>query len=555
MGLETGEGIKNLDPANPLETDSVGEGNEHLHLVKKALIKDGVRFATLAEAVAFDKAVEGGKAELDERTTGNGGGAMWDYVDITSVTPNSYWIVAHNTLPLALQLRISNNLYDVAAFGSIQDNSTDNTAVVQATIDAIATLDEDLGGIISIPRFCNFNLKNLAFTKRQNLAFFVGDDISATPSSRLNTNELVTFAANANNGGIVNEERLTAPFHPGIIVDVRKDVSGHDTYLGAGQTMNNPARASYNIMDEQIDVFRTVYQSYTERTPFNGTALHAWIQRVTLTGITTSSFTITPVAGDRIIGVNSGAVGLVVSIDGTETVLSWREGVFEVGEKVVNNRGTVAAPANETSSTAVINQTRDTLTSNSLTVDVLNGYWGVGLPPEAAGSHFTVGGRTAVVKSRPGGQHSTETITDPSRAWVDSYENTTPDGLEVVLDTTKTINRRRLVLRRLGETNNIGAVGLTFASTSFSSTLLTSTTNYNVSGNPVRNSLGDYTIIFDSAAKRSDYTVAIANSNIADNTRYYIKTPTALRIRNYDSAGNLADLTGAVDLTLTCGDF
>ena len=71
-------------------------------------------FATLADAVASTKIVVGDSVNLKERTTGNGGGAMWDVVLASSVTPNTYNIVACTgvaSLTLVLRRDFGNTKY------------------------------------------------------------------------------------------------------------------------------------------------------------------------------------------------------------------------------------------------------------------------------------------------------------------------------------------------------------------------------------------------------------------------------------------------------------
>ena len=76
------------------------------------MIKDDLsqayEFKELNDAVTFTSAVVGKVANIKERTTGNGGGATWDYVLASSVTPNTDNIVQCTGTPtLALVLRAS----------------------------------------------------------------------------------------------------------------------------------------------------------------------------------------------------------------------------------------------------------------------------------------------------------------------------------------------------------------------------------------------------------------------------------------------------------------
>lgn len=441
--------------------------------------------------------------------------------------------------------------FNVYQFGGVDDDSTINTTPVQ---NALNYLTADKGGIVTVPRYCNFDLSLLTMPKRATLKYFAGDDVSDRAGNAAATNELMVLQANANSGGIVNEQRLVATFHPGHIVEVRKDLDIHDSFLGAGQTRLAPVRASYNILDEGYDRFRTVYQNHNERTAFSGVSQHAWLQRVTLAGITTASFSVAPVESDIVTGSTSGAIGLVQSIDGSELVVRWFSGTFEAGETVVNNRGTIASPTNEASSTTISTVTHSTLTGQSLTADFIRGYWGVGLPPEVCKSHWTVGGRSAVTKTRGGGQYEYETVSHPSRAWVDSYENATPAGFEVVYDTTAAAASRRLTLRKLGESGDRARGYGNALDVNFSNSALISTSAFNVA-TLSRTGTGIYEIVPTVDFVRADMTVALGNSSISDFSRVYSKATNKVIIRNYNSSWVLADLVGSVEVIVSGGDI
>ncbi|PHS02431.1 MAG: hypothetical protein COA78_21155 [Blastopirellula sp.] len=82
------------------------------------------------------KIFNGAALNLKERTTGNGGGAMWDVVLASTVTPNTFNIVQCVGIPtLALVLRIKNNIYDAIEFGAII--GVDSAPVFQAISNVI----------------------------------------------------------------------------------------------------------------------------------------------------------------------------------------------------------------------------------------------------------------------------------------------------------------------------------------------------------------------------------------------------------------------------------
>ena len=93
---------------------------------------------TLAVAVTSTLLRENDAVNLRERTTGNGGGAMWDVVLSTSVTENGYNIVQCTGVPtLSLVLRIEGAV-NVRQFGAKGDGVVDDTLAIQSTLDFVS---------------------------------------------------------------------------------------------------------------------------------------------------------------------------------------------------------------------------------------------------------------------------------------------------------------------------------------------------------------------------------------------------------------------------------
>jgi len=89
---------------------------------------------TLALAVSEETLQDGDSLNLKERTTGNGGGAMWDVVLSSTVTEDTYGIVQCVGVPtLSLVVRID-GVADVKQFGA---TSADSTGAIQAAIDTL----------------------------------------------------------------------------------------------------------------------------------------------------------------------------------------------------------------------------------------------------------------------------------------------------------------------------------------------------------------------------------------------------------------------------------
>ncbi|MDG1995137.1 MAG: hypothetical protein P8J14_01470, partial [Emcibacteraceae bacterium] len=96
-------------------------------------------FSNLADAVANVGLKAGDSCNLQERTTGNGGGAMWDAVLASSVTINTFNIVQCTGVPtLALVLRVS-DVVNVQQFGAIGNGLVNDTGSIQAALDYTIT--------------------------------------------------------------------------------------------------------------------------------------------------------------------------------------------------------------------------------------------------------------------------------------------------------------------------------------------------------------------------------------------------------------------------------
>ncbi len=438
--------------------------------------------------------------------------------------------------------------YDARRAGAVTDNVTDNTTAVQRALNALNSTTSLRGGVVYVPKGAKFDLSALTFPARCVLQFFGGDDTSTNKTYTLDTNELITFVANANTGGIVNEQRLTGAFHPGMVVDVRKSVSGHDAFLGGGQSRTDPARASYNLFDDGENRWTVLYQNYTSSySQISSVSMFGWVKRVTLTNIKTASFSSVPAVGEKITGNTSGAVGFVLSVDATKTIVEWVKGTFVVGESV--------ADSNESSSTTISAMTVSLLSSHTLATDFAHGNWGIGLPAGSVRDVLAVGGRIASAITRTMGQYVDETVTKSGFRWLDSYESSPPNGFDILYDTTIAAAVRRLLLYKYGESTARAFIGATRALVAFDNAVAVSTSRFNVSG-VVRNGTGDYTITFAVAFTRADYIVQLTENNVDDKPTVGVKALGTLQILNFNrGTGAAKDIVGNLNVSCFAGDI
>lgn len=95
-----------------------------------------LNFENLQGAVGSELLTLGAVVNLKERTTGNGGGAMWDVVLSSSVTENTFDIVQCTGVPaLSLVLRVNGGMIDVRKLGAVNSTTIDSSAAIQRALD------------------------------------------------------------------------------------------------------------------------------------------------------------------------------------------------------------------------------------------------------------------------------------------------------------------------------------------------------------------------------------------------------------------------------------
>ena len=347
------------------------------------------------------------------------------------------------------------DIKDARDFGAVADGITNNTAAVQFAINSLGIY----GGTVYIPDGAKFNLRTLTYPARFNLDYRADDDLSQAqlPGFTIATSERVLFSSNSSypadpTGAVVNEWRLTAPFHPGLIIDARKDLGANITpYLAPGQTINNPVRASFNIADEQNGVFRIVYENYLTPTNFAGLFIHGYKNTVRLNGIGTAQWTSVPSAGVLVTGTTSSAKGFVLTVAAGYTDLLWFSGDFVAGETVSDN--------NETTTATITSVAYSDFVNSWIAQDLETGAWTIGDRPPGVGSEtLNVSGNAKVVPTRGGSTNVPKSVTNPVYVWGDSPEGGSPNVLGLMYPTTGTAALRRLQAVRQDLTTSTGAI-------------------------------------------------------------------------------------------------
>lgn len=437
-------------------------------------------------------------------------------------------------------------------FGAVADLSTDNTAAIQNALDSLP----NAGGLVVIPAGCRFDLTALTFRQNCNMQYYANDDLSVPgQASDIGSGELVYFSANSSwpsdpTGAAVNEWRFTAAFHPGVVVDVRKDVQGANAYLRPGQTLDNPVRASYNIMDEQTDAARLVYENYSMSSNFSMLQLHAYRRVVVLNGIGTAQWVTPPVEGDVVLGTTSGAVGNVISVSASATTLLWFSGRFIAGETV--------SDASETTTATITSAVYSATPFAPIAQGLYRGNWAIGLPADAVRDSFVVGGKIGSQRTRGGPFYENKSVLNPGFVWVDSYENATPNGFEAIYDTSVAANLRRVYWRKYNSNLNIGQVGAVSGHASINDAAGSITIrpgSFNIAS-VVRNggTVGRYDVTFTDALPTANFRIS-TSAQFTGFITWDAKSTTGFSLFVYNAAGAAQWAPFDFDFTIVGGDI
>ena len=440
------------------------------------------------------------------------------------------------------------DIKDARDFGAVADGVTNNTAAVQSAINSLGVY----GGTVYIPDGAKFNLKNLTFPARFNLEYRIDDDTSNPPGpgTTLASSERVLFSSNSSypldpTGGVVNEWRMTAPFHPGMVVDVRKDLGANIApYLGPGQTVSDPVRASWNILDEQVETFRVVFENYETYDNFSGVFIQGWQRVVRLNGVGTAQWTSVPAVNTTITGATSGAKGFVLSVAANYTEVMWFSGKFVVGERLTDNNETTIATVTSVSNTQ---------TANSwIAQDLKTGAWTVGDRPPGVGTEtVNVSGNIKVVPTRGGATNVPKSVANPVHAWGDDPEGAA-NQVGIMYPATGTASLRRLQMVRQDLTTSRGAIVPVSVMVNINDALLVADQSVNVAS-ITKTGTGEYRVNFTNNLTSAFpiYTLALDGFYMPDwwgGVTFQTVSSVTVRFRN--DTGVAADLPAGAQVGL-----
>jgi hypothetical protein len=418
------------------------------------------------------------------------------------------------------------------------------TAAVQA---AINDLPDIAGGHVHIENGVKFNLKALTppTSQRLTMSYRLDDDTSVgLPSQNFASNERVFFSSSSSypadpTGGIVNEERYEATFHPGRITDVRKDLSNlADGGLAPDQSLTNPVRVTpLAIADEQLDTFAVTYINFDAKSNFSGVFIRGYRRVYRLNGIGTAQWSSVPPVGTTITGTISGAKGFVLSVQPGFTDVEWFSGAFVAGETVSDN--------NETTTATISSAVKFGPESAWLANNPVNGAWLFGdLPPGNARHQLTVGGNVRLAPTRGGATHIPESVTNPAIFWGNSIESVTPHQLGIRYRASGAETLRRLDVVDTDFATSLGVISPYSAMAYFGNSVIPDSNWHNIQS-ATRHSTGRYDLAYTQPLKRAFGipSLCFVGVGAAGFTAVLdFVTTTGVSIFVYNASGTLADI-------------
>ena len=236
-----------------------------------SIIDDYVfNYSTLQVAVDSTDISEGDAINIKERTSGNGGGGVWDAVLASSVTTNAYNIVSCTGVPaLALVLRVDGYI-NIKQLGAVGDGVTNDTDVVLSS-EAIAN---DLDMSVYYPKgiylVSNFYRSRDIFRFGDGAKWKVGSTEFPIPSkNNASTGEMVVYVdaatgSDSTNCGITPS---TAFKSPQFAYDTLPSSVKHDSVIQmADGTYNTTPRSTASM--PRPSMLYCNGKTYSDRTSF-----------------------------------------------------------------------------------------------------------------------------------------------------------------------------------------------------------------------------------------------------------------------------------------------
>lgn len=423
-------------------------------------------------------------------------------------------------------LRIEIGIISALDYGAKQDGTIQNEAVQRA----LNALPEN--ATLVVPPGIYFSKKALIYPKN-GFMHYIADYQLDPPAygTQLASGELVRFSFNSSfsddnpGGGQVNELRFSSTRHTGLMLTTFTDVLGHDAYDGPLQDREIQALVSANWLFDDVNIFTGIAKNKKDGSIFDGVYFHGFRREITLTGIGSTSWTVPPIVGDQLVGVDSDARGTITEITTTTIKVVWKRKRFLVNETVRYGATVSTAPISAI--------TYLTQTTPALMFDLINGNIAIDLPATTVTEKFAVGGLIVSSLPRDSGQFSYKTMTEVGFAYYPTFENTL-SGLRTVIDTSIAATSARIVARKRGSNENLALVTAVRLLTNFTNAVTSSGSAFNVAGIS-RLAQGDYSIdpIVDFAV--ANPTISLSKTEPTDDPFVYVTSTSAVRIRNSDA--------------------
>lgn len=416
---------------------------------------------------------------------------------------------------------IINDYIEAVWFGMINDN-TDQTSKLQHILNGDSIGYSPTINILSNTRFLS---KNLVFNRSNiNIKHLAKSDYSlrgvGVNTRAQNSSEIVNLMVSGDTG-LSNEFHFSSPFHAGVLINTNSDTDVSNLLTG-GQDMTNPVRASMLLARNEFGRFMIQNRAFDIKSPYDGTGFNSFIHVIEITGINAADFPSGINIGDRITGVDSDAYGYVRSISNDTIQIDFKNGIYEIGEKLETDI--------EESVNVIATISNDLLTGGGLLFDPYNGNVGVNTINAGLEHSFNVGGVQNIFKTVSGSVGSEGAKYDYGGLLFSDAATPTKGRL---LRYDETANR--IQVRDFDNTNNVPAlIGSTNMIGHIYGTVptLISPTAFNLA-TVTENSVGNYTLAFTAPTKSINYTVNFSSSNPSAFPVVTSKSTTGLEVTVY----------------------